>query len=145
MHAPRTLFACAAVLWPLATAVCAEAPLPDPTRPAHFSEPAGAAASAAPRRGDAASMPAASAPQLQSVQLAPGGASTALVDGRVVRVGSRVGERTVLAIDEQGLLLRGARQDQRLTLLQGVTKLPSSAAPIAARPGLSVATTKDIP
>jgi hypothetical protein len=118
-------------------------PLPDPTRPAAFAEPA--ASSAVMRRNETAPVTAPAAPQLQSVQLAANGGSTALVDGRLVRVGGRVGELTVFAIDEQGLWLRGARQDQRLSLLPGVAKLASGTAPTTPRPAVRVATTKEIP
>jgi hypothetical protein len=118
-------------------------PLPDPTRPAAFAEPA--ASSAEARRSETAAVTAPAAPQLQSVQIAANGGSTALVDGRLVRVGGRVGELTVFAIDEQGLWLRGARQDQRLSLLPGVAKLASGTAPTTPRPAVRVATTKEIP
>ena len=120
-------------------------PLPDPTRPAAFAEPA--ASSALARRSDnaAATTTAPAAPQLQSVQIVANGGSTALVDGRLVRVGGRVGELTVFAIDEQGLWLRGARQDQRLSLLPGVAKLASGTAPTIPRPAVRVATTKETP
>jgi hypothetical protein len=118
-------------------------PLPDPTRPAAFAEPAASAGGL--RRSEAAVATAPAAPQLQSVQLAANGGSTALVDGRLVRVGGRVGELTVFAIDEQGLWLRGARHDQRLNLLPGVTKLASGTAPITPRPAVRVATTKETP
>ena len=118
-------------------------PLPDPTRPAAFAEPA--ASSAVTRRSDTPPVAAPAAPQLQSVQIVANGGSTALVDGRLVRVGSRVGELTVFAIDEQGLWLRGARQDQRLSLLPGVAKLASGTAPTIPRPAVRVATTKETP
>ena len=118
-------------------------PLPDPTRPAAFAEPA--ASSAVARRSETATVTAPAAPQLQSVQIAANGGSTALVDGRLVRVGGRVGELTVFAIDEQGLWLRGARQDQRLSLLPGVAKLASGTAPPTPRPAVRVATTKETP
>ena len=121
----------------------AAAPLPDPTRPAALAEPA--AASAGPRRSETAAASAPAAPQLQSVQLAANGGSTALVDGRLVRVGSRVGELTVFAIDEQGLWLRGARQDQRLSLLPGVAKLARGTAPPTPRLATRVAMTKETP
>ena len=122
-------------------------PLPDPTRPAAFAEPA--TSSAVARRSDTtpATAPATApaAPQLQSVQIIANGGSTALVDGRLVRVGGRVGELTVVAIDEQGLWLRGARQDHRLSLLPGVAKLASGTAPTIPRPAVRVATTKETP
>lgn len=127
----------------LGGAAVAAPPLPDPTRPAAFAEPA--ASSAAPRRSDTAPASAPAAPQLQSVQLAANGGSSALLDGRLVRVGTRVGEFTVVAIDEQGLWLRGARQERRLSLLPGVAKFPSGTAPNMARPALHVATTKETP
>ena len=118
-------------------------PLPDPTRPAAFAELV--ASSAVARRSETSVATAPAAPQLQSVQLAANGGSTALVDGRLVRVGGRVGELTVFAIDEQGLWLRGARQDQRLSLLPGVAKLASGTAPPTPRPAVHVATTKESP
>lgn len=118
-------------------------PLPDPTRPAAFAEPA--ASSTVQRRSEATAVAAPAAPQLQSVQIAANGGSTALVDGHLVRVGGRVGELTVFAIDEQGLWLRGARQDQRLSLLPGVAKLASGTAPTIPRPAVRVATTKETP
>jgi hypothetical protein len=118
-------------------------PLPDPTRPALFAEPAASSSLALPRRSDATPSRAPAAPQLQSVQLNANGGSSALVDGRIVRVGGRVGELTVIAIDDQGLWLRGARQDQRLSLLPAVTKLASGSAPPTPRPVMTVATTKD--
>ena len=142
-HAFITAFRASASAVLLCGTACAAPPLPDPTRPAAFAEPA--ASSAAPRRSDTAPASAPAAPQLQSVQLAANGGSSALVDGRLVRVGGRVGELTVVAIDEQGLWLRGARQEQRLSLLPGVSKLASGTAPITLRPALRVATTKENP
>jgi hypothetical protein len=124
-------------------AAVAAPPLPDPTRPAAFAELA--ASSAAPRRSEAAPASAPAAPQLQSVQLAANGGSSALLDGRLVRVGTRVGELTVVSIDEQGLWLRGARQERRLSLLPGVNKLASGTALVTPRPALHVATTKETP
>jgi hypothetical protein len=119
-------------------------PLPDPTRPASFAEPA--ASSGTARRVEPATPAAPAAPQLQSVQLATNGGASALVDGRLVRVGARVGEFSVVAIDEQGLLLRGARQDHRLNLLPGVAKLASGTAPPSpSPPAVRVAATKETP
>ncbi len=70
--------------------------LPDPTRP-----PTAALASPEP----AASKPA-PAPRLQGLRL--GNAPSALVDGRLLRVGDRLGDARVQAIDAQGLLLKPA-------------------------------------
>jgi MSHA biogenesis protein MshK len=104
--------------------------LADPTRPA--------AALAAASVGPAASRPSSGnvraasgvAPRLQSIQLRAGGQATALLDGRVVRIGTRIGERTVVNIDAQGMTLRGARgNEQLLTLLSGVHKTPSAQTP----------------
>ena len=107
------------------------AALADPTRPAlvalsseaAVSRPSGAivvAARAAPS----------TAPRLQSIQLRAGGQASALLDGRVVRIGTRVGEQTVVNIDAQGMTLRGARgNEQLLTLLSGMQKTPSASTP----------------
>lgn len=142
MRCCPNVLAFASLLMVTGTALHAAPPLPDPTRPAAFAEPAASASTQ--RRGETAAPAALAAPQLQSVQLAPNGGSTALVDGRIVRVGSRVGEHIVLKIDDQGLWLRGPRQDQRMSLLHGVTKIASNAAPPAQRPEQTVATTKEI-
>jgi hypothetical protein len=60
------------------------------------------------------------------------GASTALLDGRLVRVGDRVGESSVVAIDPQSITLRNARGEQRLSLLPGITQTASREPPPAA-------------
>lgn len=118
-------------LLPLAS--LAAPPLADPTRPPAFAAPAaeGAGRSAGPARGAVAlpAPPPASAPVLQSLQLGPGQAS-ALVDGRLLRVGDRLGQRTLVAIDAQGLTLRTeAGRSERLELLSGVVKHAVGAAP----------------
>ena len=103
----------------------------DPTRPP-ASAAAAAAADPADRHADAAARlprPAAapaSAPQLQSIQRPATGAASALVDGRLMRVGERIGDQTIVAIDTHGVQLRNARGAlQTLTLLSGVNKTPS--------------------
>ena len=109
-------------------------PVLDPTRPmaALLGEPAEAGpAKAARSAAPAASAPVAATPRLQSVQTSSSGAASALLDGRVVRVGDRVGEQSVSAIDRRGLTLRGPRGEQRLSLLTGITQTASrSAAPV---------------
>jgi hypothetical protein len=109
-------------------------PVLDPTRPmaALLGEPADAGpAKAARSAAPAASAPAAASPRLQSVQTSNSGAASALLDGRLVRVGDRVGEQSVAAIDRRGLTLRGPRGEQRLSLLTGITQTASrSAAPV---------------
>lgn len=112
-------------------------PLADPTRPpAALSAPGGLAAAALPHQANrdtaraiaaaqrAAEPPAAPpAPLLvQAVQLPTSGAAVALVDGRPVKVGEQVDSRTVLAIDAQGLLVKGPRGPERLWLLGSTAK-----------------------
>ena len=120
----------------LAAAAPSIAALPDPTRPpglpaaVHAAAPPSARGVVNPAPTAAASAPAASAlPQLQSLQLAHQGPATAVLDGQLVRAGDRIGERTVVAIDHQGLLLRHAvtQSTERLQLLGGAVKqLPGS-------------------
>jgi hypothetical protein len=111
-------------------------PLADPTRPpAALMAPGGLAAAALPHRANAdtaraiaaaaraAEPPPPAAPILvQAVQLPASGAALALVDGRHVKVGDQVDGRAVLAIDAQGLLLKGPRGPERLWLLGGSPK-----------------------
>ena len=127
----RLLMAGAALLF---TAHTFGQPVLDPTRPmaALLGEPAEAGpAKAARGAAPAASAPLAAAPRLQSVQTSGSGAASALLDGRLVRVGDRVGEQSVVAIDRRGLTLRGPRGEQRLSLLIGITQTASrSAAPV---------------
>jgi hypothetical protein len=77
-----------------ALSVIAAASKPSPDR----SLAASAAASAAP----AAVHP---APRLQAIRLGDEGEASAMVDGRLVRVGDSVAQRVVLAITARGLLL----------------------------------------
>ena len=46
-------------------------------------------------------------------------------DGRLVRVGDRIGDQSVAAIDRHGLTLRGPHGEQRLSLLTGITQTAS--------------------
>lgn len=111
---PRLLRRLPLLLLLLAPALAAAAPptaLTDPTRP-----PGAVAApvAASPRTPPKA----APAPhRLQSVQLGRGGAATALVDGRLLRVGDTLGEAKVVAIDRQSLQLLGPQGSERLWLL----------------------------
>lgn len=109
--------------------------LADPTRPAGAND----RSAAAPARSAAPTAPAAW-PQLQSLQISAQGESSALVDGRVVRVGERIGEVTVVAIDAQGVLLRGARFEQRIALSPGVAKTASAALPTPSRTAMGLVT-----
>ena len=116
---------CAAGL--LITDMATAQELADPTRPAGAVERAlpaaapGVAGTVAPRTW----------PQLQSVQIPAQGAASALVDGRVVRVGERIGDVTVVAIDAEGILLRAARYEQRIALVPGIVKTASAPTPIS--------------
>lgn len=116
---PLTALALAMVAW--------AGPLADPTRPPTFAVPTSAPAPTGPRPAVAAPRaPVAPTPAavLQSVQVSARGPSSAMVDGQVVQVGDRVGDRLILAIDHDGLLLRAAtgQGTERLTLLPGGTK-----------------------
>ena len=126
----RNTFLFHAGLWLLAAAPAHAAPaLADPTRPAGFTRAAstpavrggrgGGVADAGAAADAVAALPAPVMPKLQSLQVSAGGGSNALVDGRVVRVGDRLGETVVVTIDAQGILLRGPRYEQRIALVPG--------------------------
>jgi hypothetical protein len=98
------------------------AAIADPTQPAGVAAVSPGAAGS--RGSRAAGGPAAPAvwPKLQSVQVGDNGSASAMIDGRIVQVGETVGPLTLVAIDAQGVLLRGARFEQRLALLPGIEK-----------------------
>lgn len=112
--------------------------LPDPTRPPNAvlramsakqgggqapmaappaAQPASAAASAA-----SAPEPAKRGPRLTFVRLSAELGNVAFLDGRLVVVGDRVGDSTVVSIDDDGVVLRGAKGLQRLSLTPAVSK-----------------------
>jgi len=138
MNHPRFAIVAQSALWACAFAAPVHAgPLADPTRPpAALVAPGGLAAAALPHRANldtaraiAAAARAAEALQpppppavVQGVQLRTGGSTSALVDGRTVKVGDALDGRTVLAIDAQGLLVKGPRGPERLWLLGGAPK-----------------------
>jgi hypothetical protein len=97
----------------------------DPTRPPSSAAPAvtGAVRPAAPAASSPKPTP--EPPLLGSLQIGRDGASTALLDGQVVRVGDKVGNSTVTLIDSQGITLRGPKESVRILLLQGSSKVPS--------------------
>jgi hypothetical protein len=100
------------------------AQLVDPTRPP-------AAAVSAPAATASAVRPAA-APRLQSVRVPQGGPASALIDDRLVRVGDKLGERTVVAIDAAGVVLRNAKgTPERVPLLNPAIVKQASATPPA--------------
>lgn len=81
--------------------------LPDPTRPPAALWAPADAAPAAPSR-----------PQLQSVLISnkPGGRRVAVIDGQVVRVGSKVGGAVVTEIRDTAVLLRRGKSQETFTL-----------------------------
>jgi hypothetical protein len=112
--------------------------LADPTRPPTavlraMTGPKGGGAPAvpmlsAPAASEAAS--GASAParpvrregRLTSVRVSAGLGSVALLDGRLVQVGDRVDDATVALIDDDGVVLRGPKGLQRLSLTPAASK-----------------------
>jgi MSHA biogenesis protein MshK len=78
-----------------------------------------------PPPGQAADAPAPAPLRLTSVMLRPGGRSLAMIDGAPVRVGDRLAEGKVTAIDEGGLWLRTDTGPRRIGLLPAVLKTPA--------------------
>ena len=64
-------------------------------------------------------------PRLSSIRLSPSD-RIALIDGRPVRVGDKVDDSLVVAIDLAGVRLRTVRGEISLTLWQGSVKRSSS-------------------
>lgn len=83
--------------------------LTDPTRPP-------AAANAEAPAGEATA-----GPVLQSILVSPHRAE-AIVDGKTVKVGDKVGEATVVKITESEVLLRNGRERQALKLFPNIEK-----------------------
>lgn len=123
----------------LALAAQPAGPVADPTRPPAAVQAALAASAAGLRvaRADpaggapglaaaaAASAPAAAPlPLLQGVHLPADGAPTAMLDGRLLKVGDSIGNRTVIGIDRQGVTLRGPAGTARVRLLGENAKQP---------------------
>jgi len=122
----------------LALAAQPAGPIADPTRPPAAVQAALAASAAGQRlpRNDSAATaanPAAAAastsaaaplPVLQGVHLPADGAPTAMLDGRLLKVGDSIGNRTVIGIDRQGVTLRGPAGTARVRLLGDNAKQP---------------------
>lgn len=123
------LAALVATLAGLAPAAPPAGPLADPTRPPAALQAALAASAAGIRlpraepAADAASAPA-PLPVLQGVHLPNAGAPTAMLDGRLLKVGDTIGPRTVIGIDRQGVTLRGPGGTARVRLLGENGKQP---------------------
>lgn len=96
----------AGVLLALAPGVFAQA-LADPTRPPDAAPVPASAASAGAAR-----------PQLQSVLISnrPGGRRLAVIDGRSVRAGDKVGGAVVVSIGEASVVLRRGKTLETLRL-----------------------------
>ncbi len=64
-------------------------------------------------------------PQLQSilVSLRPGGRRIAVIDGKLVRQGQRVGDAIVLSISNSEVVLRRGKQNQTLKLFRPATRV----------------------
>ena len=101
----------AAACFALAGAAAAQ-PLADPMRPPARGAPEARAAGAAPPT------------RLQSV-LISSGRSIAVIDGRAVRIGERVGDATLVSIDPSRVTLQRGAARETLTLLpEGIHKKP---------------------
>ena len=102
----------------IAVAAAATAPVaaqvPDPTRPAVQASPQDAAGvGGAPfSRG------------LQTVIVRPGGKSVAVIDGRNVVVGDKLGDKRVLKITEGEVILQGSGGREVLKVIHTIEKLP---------------------
>ena len=108
-----------------ATAPAAAGPLADPTRP---PTPPVVASSGSPTPGASAVRPAAeprAVPQLQSIQVPEQGPASAVIDGRLVQAGERIGGLVIAAIDAQGVLLRTPTGSDRLWLIAAGAKQPA--------------------
>jgi MSHA biogenesis protein MshK len=104
---------CALMLAVLASAAAAQDGT-DPTRPPALMTPAPVAPGSTPLvRLDGA-------PQLQSilVSLRPGGRRVAVIDGKTVRQGQRVGDAVLVAIGNTEVVLRRAGKNQILKLFR---------------------------
>jgi hypothetical protein len=122
-----------------------QAALPDPTRPppgvVRAGVPPGLAASGVLPMAASAPASGASSARARGLPAGPrltllrvGGAGNkgvALIDGKAVSVGDRLGEWTVMAIDTRGVTLRGAKGTQRLTLLSATDQGVAVASPAA--------------
>lgn len=113
----------------------AEPMLADPTRP-----PGAMAAAALPAHPGSALAAPSTWPALRALRIAPHGESSALLDGRVVRVGERAGDAVVLAIDADGVVLRRGGIDRRLALLPATTPTHDARPPPPIQAAVAAAT-----
>jgi MSHA biogenesis protein MshK len=97
--------------------------VPDPTRPpAALNAPPTAAGGGTLVRAESAQ------PQLQSilVSLRPGGRRVAVIDGKTVRQGERVGGALVVAIGPSEVVLRRGSQTQTLKLFRPAVRVATA-------------------
>lgn len=106
---PRLRRQAAAALLFLAAAPLFAQTLPDPTRPPAW-ENAGAAGEGAP--------------VLQSVMISPK-RRAALISGQVVELGGRFGDARLVAVNENGVVLRSDAGSEELKLFPAVQKRPA--------------------
>jgi MSHA biogenesis protein MshK len=93
----------------------------DPTRPpAVLTQPAAMAGTGTGTGAGMAPLAERGWPQLQSILVSqhPGGRRVAVIDGKLVRQGQRVGELRVLAIDAGSVRLQRGGQTQTLKLFR---------------------------
>jgi MSHA biogenesis protein MshK len=109
---PVAVCMCAFAITPLAHADN----LPDPTRPPAVLGQAGDGGASSSEAGR---------PVLQSVLISPG-RTMAMISGRMVRVGDRVGEARVIKISETEVVLRNGKELETLKLFPGVEKRRNS-------------------
>src|SRR5258706_8478563 len=112
--AKRLTGATAFTLLALALSSAGAQGLSDPTRP-----PGSGSLESA---GEA---PQAAALQLQSILLSPQ-RKIAVINGQTVKIGERVGDATLLAISETGVVLKRGDEQQRLQLLPGLERKPAA-------------------
>ncbi len=101
-------------------ALAQSAPVSDPTRP-----PAALIAPVRTPDGVVAAPVVRAEPRLQSVlvSLRPGGRRIAVIDGKMVRVGQRVGDAVVVSIGAREVVLRRAGRNQTLKLFRPAVKV----------------------
>jgi hypothetical protein len=114
----------------------------DPTRPPAppMPAPAVAAAGAGEDRTAAAGDAATPALVLQSLHLPHSGDATAIISGRLYRVGDRLGAETITRIDAHGVVLKGPTATRGLTpygvLALNIEPAPRTRTALARRPAV---------
>ncbi|RZL09017.1 MAG: hypothetical protein EOP40_11245 [Rubrivivax sp.] len=119
--------------------------LPDPTRPpnsvraalsggGNAMSPAAQPAPMPPLPGEPKAVALPPVRRLTSIRLDESGGGWALIDGQVVGIGERLGDATVVSMDSETVVLRGAQgQHKLLTLTPTVNKTAPGAVTAAVR------------